>query len=908
MRYPLPPAARAWLAVLTCCAVAPTGAHAAPPGAPAASKRNAAITTPRAPLTSKRAGATAEAPATPPAPKRQAAPEGARDLAGRLEVARSELQAEHFGGVLAALRDAPVSVEVTLLRAKALLWSGTPERAERVILDAPSEIREHVDIALCWTKALLAQGRFLEAKAAAQAALMQSHDHPDALALRREALRGAFAVGASASLADALDWRASETDPAKRAEGEKAVAGLLKSLPKPKREGGIAEVEQRWPKEPARELLLLEQEREWGLFTGAFERAAALAQDGATRERADPIVAGLACAAAWEQLGKKNPERARAVAARVEPARRPTCLVHALAEAEMASGRHADGLNLYAALAIKEPSNKDFALGFARATLVSNRIDRARDALRAARRAGAPPTDLDALTLELHVRSASAALERFDTAGAEREARAALALRPTSVDGTLLLSTALQIAKRPEDAVKEVRAALRRSPRDARLLAALARLPGDHDHVDLARRARASADGLDEGARSDLDLALGDALLRAKRFDEAEVAFRDVATRHPGRPEPRLRLAQVSMHRGDYFEARARVEAAQALGSTFDTTLSLADVHHALNLETEALRLGRLALTLRPGQPDAAGFVDRLQFAHAPAVGLRALYYWDNGTNLGLEFGGRAETDLNPDLRISADLAERRLETQASDQRATLDTARFGLRQQVGARLALSLTGGVSSLRAPERAAAILPAAEARADLRVGAAHRLSFAYQADAFSYTAGMVAAHVGTHALAMTANGPLAAPLWFYASGSATQLTDGNRRGIAFASLYSSLVASPVVKVGVNGQILSYAESSPRSYFSPSRLVNAEAFAEVLRDEPEARVVYGLLAAGGVQRIEGLAAQPTYRFSALAGFRPFRQLKVSLRGQKTTSATSNVAGFQYTEVGLALDGTIY
>jgi thioredoxin-like negative regulator of GroEL len=831
----------------------------------------------------------------------------------RLELARALVAVKRLPEALAALGPSPTSQDAVLLRAKILLWSGALSDAERVLLDAPAEVRESFDARLCLADVLITGGHLLDAKRHVDALLVQNPDHPDARSLKERILKQlleAPALSPLLALQYRAEWRALETQPEVVRPLEMALIQALEKLEPAQRFSGFAAVESAWPRSKARELCLLEVERRLGMQVEAFQRVERLLSDEPGNAEFATMAGDLACAAAWSRLAAKDPQGARQVATTKVLITKPICLLSALGQAELILGHFEQAESVYAALRARDPKNTDILFGAAQATLALNKIEAADAVLRLLETF--PTVDkerLNGLRIDFDLRAANDALQRYRAAQAEGYARDGLKRAPKSVDAALLLGAALQNLKRPKEAQDVLLQASSKNPRSSRILAARARLPGKADHVALARKAvELTPPTASTAERLDTELSVGDALVLDKQLDEAAMHFQGIIDRDRSRQAPQLRLAQVWMRQGDYFRARRELEASLRQERSFDATLSLADANHALNMERNAFQLGREALLLKPGQPDAVGFIDRLGFAHAPVVGFQVLHSWDNGTNRAWEYVAKGSKDMNPDLRVSAEVRRRRVETEVPEAKAELWSVRGGFRYQIGPRVALNGALGASFAQPEHGAGVFLPLGLARADLRVGTSHRLSIGYQADTFSYTAGMVQDHLAIHILQATGNGPLVSKLSFYTSVSGSVLNDGNGRGIAFGSIYSDIFSQPTFKAGVNGQYLGFTQNTVRSYFSPSRLVNTEVFAELLQDDVEAKFLYGALAALGYQKIQDLDWQQTYRFTAQAGGRPHRNLKLLGTAQISNSATTNIAGFSYFELGLVAELTLF
>ncbi len=818
-----------------------------------------------------------------------------------LALANEEAKKGNLQAAFRALEDAPPTLDVILLRAKIMLWSNEPRKASTILLNAPEPIRASLDARVTLGETLLKLDDLQGAKRELDGVLKQSPGHPDATALRQQVLARQLEASQGKpmeQLTYLAEKRSFEAPPATQ-QTEQLIIETAEKLPEDKRQAAIVTVQKSWPKTVARERYLLELEKRWGLWGDAFNRLVLLLEEPDAPPELKAMAGDVACAAAWNALGNKEPKVALAIAKNKYPKKKPNCLLIAQAQSELILQNFAASAAVYAALRKRDPDNLDVLFGSAEAALSGNELETANGLLSILEEN--PSSDKDRvknLRLNYDLRSANSALQLGEPEKAETFARHGLTQSSTSPDAYLLLAAALQNQKRNEEAHQVLLAGIAADPSIARLYAALARLPGKHDHVAAAKQAQALPTPDNPEAQLDLQLALGDALIQEDDLDQARQVYENLLRENPNNGTVGMRISSVSMRAGDPFSARKRLQAIHEQDPSFSSALALADAHHALSLDAEAYRLVNEALRLNPQQPDARRFLKRLDFAHAPAVEIRATHTWDNGTNLAWEYGVLGHYDPEPDTRLTLDVVRRTAHTQATKESAQQISGRITAEHQLGARVALIAGGGVTYATS-EESSAPLPLATARMKLRVGSRHRMAISLDSDTFSYTAGMIAEHVGLHSASLTANGPIYKGLSFYTALNAAFLTDDNSRGIVFGSIYYDFLNQPTIKAGVNGQILGFGSTTVRSYFSPGRLVNVEGFAEVLQADVEARFLYGALAAFGMQQIEALPVQNTYRFGAMLGVKPLVPLKLMIKGQTSNSAATTISGFRYFEV---------
>lgn len=817
--------------------------------------------------------------------------------------ARVYFEAREYGKVLAMLPANGADLETILLRAKSLLWSGASAGAEAELRSADAPLAGLPVIRVCLADALLAQSRDLEAETELNAVLQAEPEHPDAKSILKRLLsqrRNGPERTEFEHLVTTSRLLQLEDEPQLTQSLIEDLTVQLSNVASAKVDTAFELVSRHWKDAVRRERLFIEVDLRHKRERAALTRILALLEVSPNDEPLVKRAGDLACALAWTALAERKFEEARKVSGAEWPAEKPECLVVALAQSQLILGEFKQSQSTYSILLARTPDSVDILFGAAEAALSADDLSLADVHLEKLEKLDAADRKRTrGLRLNYDLRSANAAIGQGEPTKAEVFARHALTQDPKSPDAFVLLSASLRSQRREEEATKVLRSGLKRLPNSAKLHLALARMPGDHAHAPLAKRALSFPLPENQDERLDLELGLGDAYVEDGDLDAAERAYRKVLDSFPNSSAVSLRLASISMRREDPFTAHQQVQAVYERDPSFETTLTFADVHHALGLESDAHRLGSEALRMKPGQPDAKGFLERLAFAHAPTLAARATHTWDNGTNLSWEFGLRGSLDLNPDRRLSMDASRRYAWTVATGDNAVLDSFQASLRERINARMVGELGLGASRVSSADRDG-VLPNGFAKLEYRATGQHRITLSYDGSAFSYTAGMLRDHVGLHALGVSGNGPFVGPLSFYSASSAAYLTDANWRLLSFNSIYCDFIRQPTVKAGLNGQILGFTSNELRSYFSPWRLLNAEAFGEVLQDALESRLLYGALIALGYQKINDLEWQDTYRLGAMLGARPLTNLKLVIRAQTSNSSTSNVVGFQYYEVG--------
>jgi tetratricopeptide (TPR) repeat protein len=862
------------------------------------------------------------APARAPAPVAQAAtgPAPVDPFADALAEARRLGQAKDAAGAQKALKRArPATLhercELALTTGLLALWSGDFPVADDALHQATRLDPTFVDGYLAQADLALARGLPLDALAPLATARTLDPARAEAKLLERRALRAALSQApVEVPRGPLVDRLLAAADFA----GEDADAALatVAAWPAPERArwfGGFTTT----PPTPFL-LRIASMQREDGDAAAAFYRLAAVAG-----QRPELATATLdhGCAASWNLLEKKRGAEVVALttqALKLVPGppelaqenikNSRLCLLRARGSAALSTQSRTLAKEAYAAAIAEGPADFGTFAGAFWTALDDGSLVEAGDFLQRATASAKTPADREALPTLIHglqIRSANQAMDRHEFAASERLSRAALVTMPSSVDAPLLLGSALLAQRRPQEARIALLAGTVKNPKALRLWTSLAQLPIDDDAV-LTYAKTASALATSKEELFEAAVASAGAEIQRRHDDDAERSLRGLREQFPDKVEPLLGLARLRMQQGDYEAARVLYRQARALrADSFDAQLGFADASHALSFERDAFRTveGALAGSKFPS-PDAVGFLDRLREAHAPRFGVALSTSTDNGTNRSTTYAARSEFDLDKQWRLSVDANLRKAVT--TNVNVHGEVVGFGTQLTVREGGTYTLVGRIGGqwMAADGTSGTLRPWLQAKATRRIGTKYQASLGYTSDAFSYTSGMIAAKLQLHTLAATANGPLLGPLSFYAEAATAIVTDGNARGLTFLSIYSDLTKSPTAKLGVNGQLLGFAVTSPRAYFSPARLVVSEAFGQLVEDDPNKTFIFNALAAVGLQKINQESTQPIYRFFLSGGVRFHRHLRGEVYGQLTNSASTSISGFRMYEGGVRLE----
>lgn len=168
--------------------------------------------------------------------------------------------------------------------------------------------------------------------------------------------------------------------------------------------------------------------------------------------------------------------------------------------------------------------------------------------------------------------------------------------------------------------------------------------------------------------------------------------------------------------------------------------------------------------------------------------------------------------------------------------------------------------------------------------------------YQSEILNFTAELLGENIRSQDVGYTTHLMLGGKTGFYSQGSLGTLSDGNSRKQVFASIYRLLRTEPTLKTGLNFSALGFSSTAVDDYFAPERFLSSEAFIEYSSPLPfSSKFSFQTQLAGGIQRIESLPWDPTFRGS-LDLFYRINGLEFALRGQFSNVASSSGTGYQF------------
>ncbi|MFD2574388.1 tetratricopeptide repeat protein [Spirosoma soli] len=386
-----------------------------------------------------------------------------------------------------------------------------------------------------------------------------------------------------------------------------------------------------------------------------------------------------------------------------------------------------------------------------------------------------------------------------------------------------------------------------------------------------------------------------------EKFKPAFALLDSLDKAYPNSVDITVSRATLSVWNKQYARgAELYQQALQVKPASFDGNLGYADARHAEGNDAEAYRYVRKTLEYYPNQLDATNFMQRLDLAHKPTVTTHAFVSSDNGNNVSTNYYVNGAFDLSTNFRVNVGYRERYVGTVSEGKNANVKTMTAGFRTRLASCWTMSGNAGLITLQKDSTVSHLN--VNIVNEFKIGRYQMADIRYNRDAQNFTAGLVGYNITYHNLIGTYN--LATPfkLGFYSQYIHTLYSDNNQQKSLFASLYYDLKYAPVIKAGVNVQMMSFQKQLPEIYFSPSQFISVESFFHIENlTMPKQKLLYQVSLAGGLQHIEQESWQPTYRVSLQTGYRPSKNIEVMAYVLKSNIATSTVTGYSYSEAGI-------
>ncbi len=267
--------------------------------------------------------------------------------------------------------------------------------------------------------------------------------------------------------------------------------------------------------------------------------------------------------------------------------------------------------------------------------------------------------------------------------------------------------------------------------------------------------------------------------------------------------------------------------------SSFNGNLGLADANHALGMDNLAYDGAFTTLSYFPGQKDVIGFIDRLNFSHAPEVKAEVILSMTSDNSTRVKKIASSSASLSPRLNVSAGYYNEVFADEAGES-IDVNAGVISLDYQINNRLRVN--GQLESAKANstdfnQNFMNYL----IQTHVKVNKNHQLVLGHQKELQNFNKNLLSQNVSmNHLIVKNISFWKLYNIGWYSEAYFTKLSDGNSRNLLFTSIYKNLTKKPTIKTGLNFSTMSFTQTKPLEYYSPKSFYNFEWFAGLNVDQ--------------------------------------------------------------------------
>jgi len=338
--------------------------------------------------------------------------------------------------------------------------------------------------------------------------------------------------------------------------------------------------------------------------------------------------------------------------------------------------------------------------------------------------------------------------------------------------------------------------------------------------------------------------------------------------------------------------------------AAFNANLGLANAYFANKSYAKAYGGMQKTLNLFPGQEDALKLLKSIEHKFSPSVKIRTDYIFDSGDNASVDSKLSAKMYQNASIQTSMLYQHRVSEDRLSNNKATIQLLFLGGNYQINPKVNIKANLGYSLLGGDTPSKSSLLGGVEMESLHLKY-QTVTLGLKREQQYFNANLMAENLKYNKVYLKYHMFLNQGIGSYIESDLSAISDGNQRRLLFVSLYQKLTSSPVSKVGVNYQYISFKEQHDALYFSPTAFNAYEVFFDLNKEEiswKNKQFFYQLTGALGYQNIKTYKKQLTYRLQTTLGYRFSHQFKFNVLATTSNIASATIAGFKYTNIGVA------
>lgn len=419
----------------------------------------------------------------------------------------------------------------------------------------------------------------------------------------------------------------------------------------------------------------------------------------------------------------------------------------------------------------------------------------------------------------------------------------------------------------------------------------------DKQALAMAKNSLSELKGMDNTQTTRLQNHYISALLWNNKIKEAQEYSDSLSIQNPTNQELILSQAQIAVYASDYTKGVKKYsDYLESSPTSFNANLGKADAIHALGMDNIAYGQALKAAKFYPGQKDITSFIQKLNKYHSPQVTAKYMY---GKSSDGSEMQGyyvNGSLSIGPLSSAQVTYQRKRL-TSKSGTFSSSETYAIGGAKRFNSVLKLTTSVGHTVMDYnDETGTQSRWDFDAIADIRVNKSLNMSISYLNEIQDFNEALLKQNLKIqHIVVKNSLFWKLKGIGSYTEAYRSYYSDGNRRNLAFTSLYKTFNTIKPLKVGANYLYMGFKESIPTSYYSPEQYHQTELFTELnFKEGKKMPVSINWSIAGGYQ-IADQMSQPTWR-TAMNINKEIGRVKLHIKGGYSTIVAMQTNGFSH------------
>ena len=406
----------------------------------------------------------------------------------------------------------------------------------------------------------------------------------------------------------------------------------------------------------------------------------------------------------------------------------------------------------------------------------------------------------------------------------------------------------------------------------------------------------------------EVDLNLAEALLWNSDFDSALSIYKDILAKEPNNFVANYGFANANAGLFNNDIALQYIDKAIELDST---NLSAHNARRHILLSKAYLLYKSSALTsalsvldmLSPDDKKAQEIKAMINEKSTSEFNLGYIHSWDVGgfrhfvKNIGFDI------KLGDRNKLGIQLSDRKIENRNSMSIGKQQSMLMINKMNLGHIFLLTTGLGIYSNKVEGEQLSAVLAKRAALEGFWGKRLYTDLSFKNEVQSYSPKLLLSNITLNHYGLAFNYNFFSSVGMYNKALWTQQSDGNENLVLFSSLYFTLMKQPLLRLGINNNLLSYSQRS-ELYFSPERFHSYEGFFLMNNEGSGSSFGYSLLCGIGQQKIGEESLQLTGRLDTYVSYVFKNSLNVKLQYQYNNTAQATAIGrYSFNQLSLSV-----